>query len=816
MIYWLMATHIQRRGHRKRHFHVMEVNRHPHNSLRNKDWDVELAADQPWDALVIGSGLAGMTVALQIADRGGSVLMLEKESYLGGNSNKASSGINAARSPEDWESFQNDTIQSAGAAARPDLIEILVKQSAKALRWLQLRVGVDLSKTSQLGGHSRKRTHRPKQGMVGATIMQHMERALRRYEEETDRVQILVETRVVELRKNRQGRVHGVIYEKLSPNGDVIESGELKSRNVVLATGGFASDKSPTSFVSQYHPELLPIPATEGSFSTGDGVHLAMQLGASTVDMEKIQIHPTGWVDPSAAASGLAQTEPTVLAAEMLRGVGGILLNPSGQRFCNELGKRDYVTDRMFSHNDQYNQTRKWDPNHEMPQFFLVLSSSAAKDASKHVDMYTHKGLMHKYEGVQSLAEWMGVDVSVVQKTLYEYHEVATNNATDPWGKKYFRGTPSLDDNETFYAGIVSPVLHYCMGGVSIDKEGHVLTSDLFGREKRVPGLYAAGEVSGGVHGNNRLGGNSLLECVVFGSIIGENLPISSPRPRADLVSPFRPRKSQIQLRDISLEELSQHNTQSDCWVALFGIVYDLTSFAERSHPGGSKAIRSLAGVDGTSLFETAHSQDMLETFQYEQIGRLVDSVEKTAPDTQGEEPRRVISEDEMTSHSMSGDLWVAILGNVYDLSDFAHRHPGGASLIHGVAGKDATQDFLQTGTHTKDFLSLVQDKIIGRFSTKPIDSSDRNDEATGVEITVAELEQHSDGDDLWVAILGEVYDLSAFAQVHPGGPSILYDLAGKDGTDHFLAAKHKPAYLERIKNRRIGHLTTQSQTAVG
>ncbi|KAI2512453.1 hypothetical protein MHU86_1906 [Fragilaria crotonensis] len=187
----------------------------------------------------------------------------------------------------------------------------------------------------------------------------------------------------------------------MGKNGNVVQ---LHATNVVLATGGFAADRSSGSYLEKYRPELLDMPTTAGAFSTGDGISLATTLGAGIVDMEKVQIHPTGWVDPKDP-----DNKSKVLAAELMRGVGGVLINSQGKRFCNELGTRAYVTDKMLSHDAHYAATKEWDKAAPIPTFSLVLASSAAEDGNKHVDHYAHKGLLQRLEGIQALADWDGV-----------------------------------------------------------------------------------------------------------------------------------------------------------------------------------------------------------------------------------------------------------------------------------------------------------------------------------------------------------------------------------------------------------------------
>ena len=287
-------------------------------------------------------------------------------------------------------------------------------------------------------------------------------------------------------------------------------------------------------------------------------------------------------------------------------------------RFCNELGTRAYVTDMMLQHDSFYRRNRKWNESRDVPIFSLILSSSAAEDGKKHVDLYTHKGLLTKINGIDSLAQWMKIDVNVLRNTMKTYQLNAKMNV-DEWGKNSFRGVPSENlDNEIFYAGSVTPVLHYCMGGITIDTKGNVLNE----KKEIIPGLHAAGEVTGGVHGDNRLGGNSLLECTVYGTIIGQKIPIQKNEgivQKEEVV--LIEKKSSERL--ITMEDLESHDSPKDCWVAIHGVVYDLTDFAEE-HPPGAESIHILAGTDGTEAFQAVHNKGMLDDFEDVRKGILV------------------------------------------------------------------------------------------------------------------------------------------------------------------------------------------------
>lgn len=560
------------------------------------------SVSQHYDAVVVGSGLAGLVSALTILDRGGRVAVLEKEPTLGGNSRKASSGINGlskyAPPGDSLDLFEQDTYKSHNepSAQAKLLIDTLVENSESALQWLEMRLKVDISQVAQLGGHSHPRTHRPRRGMVGATLMTALFEELHRYEE-NGRAAILSGSKAESLiSKRRQSgddaSVVGVRYRRRQNGNDRLQ--EVLAQRTILAAGGFAASKK---LLQKFSPQFAHLPTTSGPYATGDGVLLATAVGAAMADMSKVQIHPTGWVDP-ADPDGQSK----VLAAEVLRGLGGVLFDRHGRRFCNELGTRKYISETMLAM-----------PDNDV--FYLVLGSSARLAAAKHVNWYEAKGLMQTLDGIDALAEYMHVSKDVLRDSLRRYEEAASQKKVDEYNKSVFVNAPGTDlQNEVFCAGRVTPVIHYCMGGLAMNPRGQVLKSN--GRTV-IPGLFAAGEVTGGLHGDNRLGGNSLLECTVFGRIIGEDTPIAS-RSMADdtIVKAEGMGDSQAAVsttREVTLSELEKHNTANDCWVAIDGRIFDLTDFA-KIHPGGSDMIQKFAGKDGSQIFDAVHAPEVLDS----------------------------------------------------------------------------------------------------------------------------------------------------------------------------------------------------------
>jgi len=449
-------------------------------------------------------------------DRGGRVVLVDKQPYLGGNSGKASSGINAALATS-VESLIKDTVKSAGALARSDLIFKLANDSAKAVSWLKDRTGVDLSMRSQLGGHSVKRTLRPSNAFVGAELTFAAGQVLNKMaSERPEQFRLLTKTKWTGLSQ----RAAGWAITLIANSSELC----LEAASVIISSGGFGHDaKEAESLLLKNRPDLADFPTTLGQQTTGDGVKIARDLGARLVDMDRVQLHPTGFVDPKKPLEHMK-----TLAAELLRGVGGLMLDKNGRRFTDELGTRQAVVDAEL-----YVTTAGRDlarPGLPPRVFSLVLNGKAAKMADRHVTLYTKKQLLKKVRGLKGLVTHLGVNLEVLKTTFAAYNRAA-EAGLDEFNRTVFPADHwPIEHDEDFYVGQVVPVIHYTMGGIAIDTDGRVLANS---DGSAIPNLYAVGEASGGVHGDNRLAGNSLLECTVFGHHVGSSLPLrgSTPAP---------------------------------------------------------------------------------------------------------------------------------------------------------------------------------------------------------------------------------------------------------------------------------------------
>jgi flavocytochrome c len=462
--------------------------------------------------IVVGGGLAGFSAAHTVLEHGGRCVCLDKSPFCGGNSTKATSGINGAGTStqkakgikDSGETFLADTLK--GGAKKPEIAKVMCYESGPGVEWLIEKFDLDLSLVARLGGHSQQRTHRGAERFPGMTITYALMQRFEKIAETSDRARIVNKARVFNLLCNGK-TVIGCEYEKAGMSYK--EYGP-----VIMCSGGFGADFSSNGYLAQYRPDLLHLPTTNGEHCTGDGIKMGERVGAKTIDLEWVQVHPTGLVKPDDA-----DAKVKFLAAEALRGVGGVLIDREGKRFANELGRRDYVTGRMWKNK---------------PPFRLCLNSKASKEIHWHVEHYKGRGVMKYYASGRDLAKEMGIPEKVIEDTFNDHTSLGQKQESDPdggkydayptgkshdvWGKKFFHNLPTVIDDE-YNVAIVTPSIHYCMGGLEITMKGEVLGPG----DQPIQGFYAAGEIAGGVHGNNRLGGSSLLDCVAYGRVAGRS-----------------------------------------------------------------------------------------------------------------------------------------------------------------------------------------------------------------------------------------------------------------------------------------------------
>merc|ERR1712125_3267 len=343
---------------------------------------------------------------------GGRVLLLDQSPFCGGNSTKATSGINGANTKsqrnknitDSNDIFLADTLK--GGAKKPEVAKVLCFESGPGVDWLVDKFEVDLSLIARMGGHSVPRCHRGKERFPGMTITYALMQAFEKIAETSERARIINKARVYNLLTCNDAVV-GCKYEK----------GGIQRKEygpVILCSGGFGADFGPDSLLATHRPDLLHLPTTNGEHCTGDGIKMGMAVGAKTIDLEWVQVHPTGLVKPDDA-----DAKVKFLAAEALRGVGGLVFNKEGRRFANELGRRDYVTGEMWKNK---------------PPFRLCLNKAASDEISWHCKHYTGRGVMKFYQTGAELARDMGCPVATLIDTHQQHYEASQKTAKDPDG----------------------------------------------------------------------------------------------------------------------------------------------------------------------------------------------------------------------------------------------------------------------------------------------------------------------------------------------------------------------------------------------
>ena len=482
------------------------------------------------DVVVVGAGGAGMTAAITAAAEGKTVVILESQSMVGGNSVRATGGMNAGKTvyqdenefgesagvektlktaaekyadnetitalaktvSEQWAAYQAnptgyfdsvelmelDTMIGGKGINDPELVETLCANSADAIDWLDEH-GITLHNVSSFGGASVKRIHRPvnaegKTVSVGSYMIPLLQENC-----EKAGVKMMLDTTATEILTDANGAAVGV--KATGASGETVT---VNAKAVVLASGGFGAN---LDMVVKYKPELKGFMTTNAPGIQGQGIEMAQAIGAATVDMDQIQIHPT--VEANTAA----------LITEGLRGDGAILINEEGQRFIDEVGTRDVVSAAEIAQTGSYS--------------WLVVDQAMA-DASSVIQGYIKKGYTVTGATYEELGKAMGVDAAAFAETMEKWNGYVEAKNDPDFGRTSFANPLNT---APYYAVKVTAGVHHTMGGLKINANTEVLNE----KGEVIPGLFAAGEVTGGVHGANRLGGNAVADFTVFGRIAG-------------------------------------------------------------------------------------------------------------------------------------------------------------------------------------------------------------------------------------------------------------------------------------------------------
>lgn len=435
------------------------------------------------DIVIIGAGGAGMTAAIRATQAGKDVILLEKMPYVGGNTTKATGGMNAAEThyqkeqgiEDTIQQFIDDTIKGGHNLNDPDLVKVMAENSAAGIDWLD-SIDAPLPKVSFSGGATNARIHSPEDGSgVGAYLVT----AFRKKLDEL-KINVMYDTKATELIDDN-GMITGVKAEGKTALYTI------NAKAVILTTGGFGSNED---MIVKYNPDLKGTVKTGSPGATGDGIVMAEEVGAALVDIEKIQLHPT------------VEQNTSMLITEGVRGDGAILVNQSGKRFTDELLTRDVVSAAELAEEGSY--------------AYLIFDQHL-RDGLKATEKYVSIGITTQADTVKELAEKLGIDPDTLDETVMNWNKYVADKNDPDFGRN--TGMEHDLSQAPYYAIKIAPGIHHTMGGVKIDTDAEVISTE----GKPIPGLFAAGEVTGGVHGGNRIGGTAVTDIVVFGTIASES-----------------------------------------------------------------------------------------------------------------------------------------------------------------------------------------------------------------------------------------------------------------------------------------------------
>ena len=469
--------------------------------------------EDQYDLIIIGGGLSGLTAAFESNLRSNNSLkiaLIEQLQEIGGNSNRATSGINLLETEpqkknniiDNYTIFYSDTMKSGKYINNPSLVSTFINGTKTLYDYYTNNFDIDITLLGILGGHSVARTHRPTNSnyVIGSYLINKVSEKVKAY----DNIKILYNATVNELLKNETtNEIYGLKYKKESDINENI----IYCKAIILTSGGYGHDFGENGLLKEFVPQYMNYPTTNGELTLGSGIKLGRAIGADLVDMDQVQIHPTGFVDLKDR-----YVKKKFLAPELLRGVGGILINEKGERFCNELGTRDYVTGKI-TENCQKQDIKEIDQY----ESFLLMNQEMANEFGNNFYFYKDvQGFIIEHNNFSEMSSELNISYNNLENTINEYNE-AFDKKLDKFNKTNF--PYKFDLTKTVYSMIITPSIHYTMGGLKMNNKGEILNSN----NESIKGLFGAGEVTEGVHGGNRLGGNSLAECGVFGRISADS-----------------------------------------------------------------------------------------------------------------------------------------------------------------------------------------------------------------------------------------------------------------------------------------------------
>jgi flavocytochrome c len=454
------------------------------------------------DVVVIGGGGSGLAAAISAAQNGASVIVVEKLGILGGSTNVSEGALNAvdpkrqgALGIEDSvEKFYTQTMTGGHNKGTPALVDYLTKHAYESLEWLE-SLGVKFK--DQVGtatGALWQRSHYTVTPSGNSYI-----RVFAEYIKHSDKIQVLLETPAQAIRLDKSGRAVAVVCSHKGRQVTV-----KAGKGVIIATGGFGANVAMRQEMNTGVWKSVKLDSSIGctniyACAQGDGIVMAQKIGAQVTGMSDIQIHPCG-------------TPGTGLMTDIrTSGRNRLFVNKHGDRFVNEGAARDMLAQAIF---DQEGST-----------YWIVVnkvrypSRDWVDENGATIANMVALGSVVEAGTLDELAGKCGMDAAKLKASVEAYNAIVRGESKDSFG---FLADNKADVQLTegpWYACRKVPTVHHTMGGLKINASTEVLGE----ADRPIPGLFACGEVTGGIHGSNRLGGNAIADCMVFGRLAGKN-----------------------------------------------------------------------------------------------------------------------------------------------------------------------------------------------------------------------------------------------------------------------------------------------------
>lgn len=680
--------------------------------------------------IIVGGGIAGLSAACELLEKGCNVTILEKNANLGGNSSKATTGIAGIGSALQKAAGIKDT--GVDLAGSDPAAAALCQIGTQDVEWLTTVLGIneELCLTLAPGHGKTKRIICAKNHFPGMVVTYAAIQLLSQISKtKPERIEIIAGATVVKLLTTGQ-KVTGVEFSRSGASTESIEG------QVILATGGYAGDTSPTSLIARYAPHLLSMPTTNDERINGDGIKLAAAVGAGAEKLNSVNIYPTTVMLGGDYSFGIC-------VSDQLCGLGAKLINADGARFIDELASSAARTEAM---------------NKAKGPFRLVISAKDAEPVQWMCDFYSKRSVMTRFEeGAAELAKEMRVPVQNLRDV----------------------GQGPL------YVAIVTPAIHTCPGGITTGWDarqgngGKVLGA----QGKAIEGLFAAGEVTAVPYQTLwSAAGVPLLHAIYTGRMAGRAAAMSvlggKPGKETDLRSlvlhslagakvlsdghhhdeaPQEKKLEEMSKEEliskvqalqaggavaaapvaagpppITAEEVAKHKTKDDAWIILFNEVYDVSKWIP-VHPGGEAAIMAFVGTDASTEWQAIHKPGTIEKNMAHLTKKGAIGSAAAAPAAGGAAPSGGgIPMSEVAKHNTKEDCWIVLFGEVLDVTKWVSIHPGGEQAIMAFAGQDPTQEWVQIhkpGTVEKNMQHITK---IGKAdgaaapvqSTGPIDNT--------------------------------------------------------------------------------------------